>query len=142
MRVKLHRKRGVKVGKGVHIGPMVIIDDVYPNYVVIEDFVSIAGGNFILTHNKPLVHFKDYFEAFVAPVTIKKGAWIAINVVVLPGVTVGEYSVVASGSVVTKDVPPFTLVGGIPAKVLKEFDKEKVLARVEEYYGDTDEIRE
>ena len=55
-----------------------------------------------------------------APVHIKKGAWIGINVVILPGVTIGENSIVAAGSVVVKDVPPYTIVGGSPAKELKK----------------------
>ena len=122
IRVKLHRLRGVKIGKGVHIGALVTIDDVYPNFVIIEDGVSLAGQNFILTHNKPLEYHKHLSEAFLAPVRIKKNAWIAIGVIILPGITVGEGAIVASGSVVTKDVPPYTLVGGVPAKVLKEFE--------------------
>jgi len=122
LKVWLHRKRGVKIGKNVHIGPAVTIDDVYPNFVIIEDGVSIAGQNFILTHNKPLEYHKHLSEAFLGPVIIKKNAWIAINVVILPGVTIGEGAIVASGAVVSKDVPPNTLVGGIPAKVIKEFE--------------------
>jgi acetyltransferase-like isoleucine patch superfamily enzyme len=103
---------------------MVTIDDVYPNFVVIEDGVSVAGDNFILTHNKPLEYHKHLSEAFVAPVIIKKNAWVAINVTILPGVTIGEGSIVAAGSVVTKDIPPFVLAGGTPAKVIKEFKME------------------
>ena len=122
IRVRLHRMRGVKIGKNVHLGPLVTIDDVYPNFVIIEDGVSIAGQNFILTHNKPLEYHKHLSEAFLGPVIIKKNAWIAIGVIILPGVTIGEGSIVASGAVVSKDVPPHTLVGGIPAKVLKEFE--------------------
>jgi acetyltransferase-like isoleucine patch superfamily enzyme len=122
IRVRLHRMRGVKIGKNVHIGPLVTIDDVYPNFVIIEDGVSIAGQNFILTHNKPLEYHKHISEAFLSPVIIKKNVWIAIGVIILPGVTIGEGSIVASGAVVSKDVPPHTLVGGIPAKLLKHFE--------------------
>ena len=114
--------RGVKIGKNVHIGPLVTIDDVYPNFVIIEDGVSIAGQNFIITHNKPLEYHKHLSEAFLGPVVIRKNAWVAIGVIILPGVTIGEGAIVASGSVVNKDVPPNTLVGGVPAKILKEFD--------------------
>ena len=120
IRVKLHKLRGVKIGKEVMIGPDVVIDDLFPNYLIIEDGVSLAGWNVILTHSKPLVYHKNISEAFVAPVTIKKNAWIAIRTTILPGVTIGEGSIVAAGSVVTKDVPKNTLVGGIPAKVIKQ----------------------
>lgn len=56
-------------------------------------------------------------------VTIKDGTWIGANVVIVAGVTVGKNSVIAAGAVVTKDVPNFTIVGGNPAKVLKQYDK-------------------
>ena len=122
IRIWLHRKRGVKIGRNVHIGPAVTIDDVYPNFVIIEDGVSIAGQNFILTHNKPMEYHKNLSESFLGPVIIKRNAWLAINVVILPGVTIGEGAIVASGAIVSKDVPANTLVGGIPAKVIKEFE--------------------
>jgi acetyltransferase-like isoleucine patch superfamily enzyme len=122
LRVKLHRWRGVKIGKNVHIGTQVTIDDVYPNFVVIEDGVSLAGQNYILTHNKPLEYHKYISEAHLAPVFIRKNAWIAIGVTILPGVTVGEGAIVAAGSIVNKDIPPNTMAGGVPAKVIKEFE--------------------
>ena len=122
IRVRLHRMRGVKIGKNVHVGPKVTIDDVYPNFVLIENGVSLAGQIFILTHSKPLEYHKYLSESFLGPVIIKQNAWIAIGVIILPGVTIGEGAIVASGAVVTKDVPPNTMVGGIPAKVLKEFE--------------------
>jgi len=59
------------------------------------------------------------------PVHIKRGAWIALNVVILPGVTIGENAIVATGSVVMKDVEPYTLVGGSPAKFIKDIPKTK-----------------
>ena len=122
IRIRLHRMRGVKIGKNAHIGPMVTIDDVYPNFVVIEDGVSLAGQIYVLTHNKPLEYHKHLSEAFLGPVIIKKNAWIAIGVIILPGVTIGEGAIVASGAVVSRDVPPNTMVGGIPAKIIREFE--------------------
>ena len=52
-------------------------------------------------------------------VTVKKNAWLGMNVTICPGVTIGEYAVVAAGAVVTKDVPDYAVVGGVPAKVIK-----------------------
>lgn len=54
------------------------------------------------------------------PVTIEDDVWIGANAVILPGVTIGNHSVVAAGAVVTKDVPPHSLVAGVPAKVIKQ----------------------
>ncbi|HPS39693.1 MAG TPA: acyltransferase [Candidatus Cloacimonadota bacterium] len=123
VRVELQRMRGVRIGPDVHIGPMVTIDDVYPYFVSIGRGSSIAGQNFILTHTKPLEYHKDVSEAFVAPVVIGKNVWIAINVVILPGVTIGEGSIVASGSVVTKSIPPFVFAAGIPAQTKKDISQ-------------------
>jgi acetyltransferase-like isoleucine patch superfamily enzyme len=53
-------------------------------------------------------------------VTIEDDVWVGANAVILPGVTIGEHCVVAAGAVVTKDVPPHSLVAGVPAKVIKQ----------------------
>ena len=53
-------------------------------------------------------------------VTINDDVWIGANAVILPGVTIGTHSVVAAGAVVSKDVPPYTIVAGVPAKVIKQ----------------------
>lgn len=54
------------------------------------------------------------------PVTIEDDIWIGANAVILPGITIGQHSVVAAGAVVTKDVPPHSLVAGVPAKIIKQ----------------------
>lgn len=117
IRVKLQKMRGVQIARDVHIGPMVTIDDVYPYFVSIGRGSSIAGNNFILTHTKPLVYHSEVTDAFVAPVVIGRNVWVAINVTVLPGVRIGDGSIIASGSVVTKSIPPFVFAAGIPAEV-------------------------
>ena len=119
-RVRIHKWRGVNIGKRVFIGRRVTLDHSYPDYIFIGDDVSLAGNNFVLTHSNPYVHFKDTFDSFVAPVVIGKGAWISLGAMVLPGASVGEYSVIAAGAVVTKAIPEKVIAGGVPAKILKE----------------------
>ncbi len=120
VRIKLQRMRGVNIGPKVHMGPMVTIDDVYPYFVTIEEGASISGQCFIIAHSIPVHYFSDVTESYVAPVVIGRYAWLAINVVVFPGVTIGEGSIIASGSVVTKSIPPFVMAAGTPAVVKKD----------------------
>ncbi len=74
--------------------------------------------------------------SFVQPVYIEDHCWIGAHVLILPGVTIGEGSIVAMGSVVTKDVPKYSLVGGNPARVIKErnIKKYKELDKKERHY--------
>jgi maltose O-acetyltransferase len=67
-------------------------------------------------------------QVVVAPITIEDGAWLASNVTVLPGVTVGEGAIVAAGAVVTHDVPRSTLVAGVPARIVRELPDDGVPA--------------
>ena len=121
-RIRMHRWRGVNIGKNVFIGLKVTLDHSYPEYIYIGDNVSLAGNNFILTHSNPYKHFEKTFKSYIAPVVIKDNSWISIGVTVLPGVSVGNYSVVAAGSVVQKNIPDRVIAGGIPAKVIKNVE--------------------
>jgi len=119
-RIKIHRWRGVTIGKNSFIGRRVTLDHSYPEYIFIGDNISLAGNNFVLTHSNPYKHFEKTFDSFVAPVVIKNGAWISLGAMILPGVTVGENTVIAAGAVVTKDIPDNVIAGGVPAKVIKD----------------------
>ena len=91
--------------------------------VTIGSHVNLAQGITVtaLNHN-----FEDPNKRIdeqgisTTPVTIEDDVWIGANAVILPGVTIGNHSVVAAGAVVTKDVPPHSLVAGVPAKVIKQ----------------------
>ncbi len=120
LRVMCQRNRGVKIAKNVLIGLNVVIDSVFPEYVVIEEGVSLAGNNIVLAHSTPLEFHRDDWKAFVAPTRIKKNAVIFTGAIILPGVTVGEGAAVAPGAVVAKDVPPHCFAGGVPAKVIRK----------------------
>lgn len=120
LRVILHRARGVRIGRGVLLGSNVNIDNVYPNLITIGDGAALAGSNVLLAHSKPPEYFRGVVDSFAAPVIIEANAWIGIGAIILSGVTVGEGSVVSAGSVVTRDVPPHSLVAGNPSRRIKE----------------------
>ncbi|WP_052733567.1 DapH/DapD/GlmU-related protein [Methanosarcina sp. 1.H.T.1A.1] len=123
--VKLQRMRGVNIGKHVYLGPGVNLDDLYPELITIEDYVSIGMGTMIFAHSNPRCspYLKTkYYPKEVKPVTVKSGAWIAPGSIILAGTTIGENSVVAAGSVVMKNVEPSTVVVGCPAKVLRKLE--------------------
>ena len=126
LRVMLHRARGVKIGKNVLIGLNVTIDNIYPHLISIGDNVSLAGNILILAHSKPLLVHKEYFKSYTDPVIIENNVWITVGVIILAGVRIGEGSVIAAGSVVTRDIPPNSLAAGTPAKVIRTLQtKEK-----------------
>lgn len=108
--------KNIRIGKGVFINHACSMLDL--GGITIEDDVFIAPRVNITSEGHPLDP-KDRKSLECKPVLIKKGAWLGTNVTILPGVTVGENSIVAAGAVVSKDVPDNVLVGGIPAKVIK-----------------------
>lgn len=113
--VLLHRLRGVNIGKDVHIGPGVFIDDVYPCLVSIGDRSGFAGDNFILTHSKPRVFYSKVSLSYRAPVIIEEDVMVTVGVKILPGVRIGRGSIISAGSVVSKSIPPFVVAAGNPA---------------------------
>lgn len=106
--------RRITIGQRSVINRGVVLDGRFP--LTIGDNVSISIGSVILTLEHDL-HAAD-FRAVGAPVTIGDRVFIGTRAVVLPGVSVGEGAAVAAGSVVTKDVDPYTIVGGVPAKAI------------------------
>lgn len=111
---------GLRIGRECFLGDECLLD--LAEAVVLEDQVTLAERVLILTHTN--VGYADHplqalFPASAAPVSVKRGSFLGANVTVLPGVTVGERAFVAAGSVVNADVPPASLVAGVPARVVR-----------------------
>lgn len=113
-----YRLRGTKMGRNVYIGSMVFLEEYYSNLITIENDVQIAPGVRVATHDSSTHCIDPKSPIEINAVTIKKNAYIGIGAIILPGVTIGEYSIVAAGAVVAKDVPPRTIVAGVPARVI------------------------
>ncbi|MFV0537830.1 MAG: sugar O-acetyltransferase [Dysgonomonas sp.] len=105
-----------KIGKNVFINFNCTLLDL--GGITIDDDVLIAPNVSLLSEGHP-VSPEDRHSLIPKPIHIKKNAWIGAGAIILQGVTVGENAVVSAGAVVSKDVPDNTVVGGIPAKVIK-----------------------
>ena len=125
IRAKLWRSMGCHIGKNVLIGHSVAMDYGNADLIYVEDKVIITNCCIILCHRRDM---KDYCKGddsyelpyVYKPVHLKKGCQIGMGSIVMPGVTVGEGAIVGARSVVTKDVPAWTIAVGSPAKVVKE----------------------
>lgn len=120
-----HQKgpKAIKIGKDCFIGDETLID-LY-NSVVLEDQVTIAQRVNVLTHmNVGYKHhpLQKHFPRISKQVVFKFGSVVGAGSTILPGVTIGEKSFVAAGSVVTKNVPAQSLVGGVPAKIIRKIN--------------------
>ena len=116
---------GLEVADECFLGDECLLD--LAEGIRLEKQVTLAERVLVLTHTN--VGYADHplqahFPAMAAPVVVEAGAFLGANVTVLPGVRVGGRSFVAAGSVVTEDVPPATLVGGVPARVLRSIGEE------------------
>lgn len=86
---------------------------------------ALIGHNVVLATINHDLNPKENRKNHYAPIKIGTHVWIGSNATILPGVTIGDYAVVAAGAVVTRDVPAMTVVGGVPAKVLKVIQEEE-----------------
>lgn len=112
----------VNFGKFISLGKNVFINHACSfldmGGIIIEDNVQIGPKVNLITENHS-VDPADRKALLAKPVIIRKNAWVGAGATILPGVTVGENSIVAAGAVVNKNVPNNTIVGGVPAVVLK-----------------------
>lgn len=106
----------IKIGKNVFVNHACTFMD--RGGIILEDEVLIGPKVNLITTNHP-IHPSERRATISHPIVIKKRAWIGAAATIMPGVTIGENSIVAAGAVVTKDVPANTIVGGVPAKLIK-----------------------
>ena len=126
----------VFIGNYTYIGGSNIIS---AKKIFIGDNVIISWGCYIVDHNSHAISFekrsvdvsnwgrgiKDWDHVLKKPIVINNKAWIGFNAIILKGVTIGEGAIIGAGSVVTKDVPPYTIVAGNPARIIRELREDE-----------------
>lgn len=115
-RAEFYRPEGIVVGEHCTIGDSAFLDG--RDTIVLGDAVNLSSHVSIYTRQHD-VDGPDFAETG-GPVRIGSHAWLGSHCIVLPGVTIGEGAVVGAGSVVTKDVAPYTMVAGAPARFVRE----------------------
>lgn len=109
--------RFIQLGKNVFINHGCSFLDM--GGITLEDRVLIGPKVCLITENHPLDP-SDRRSLIAKPIVVRENAWIGAGAIILPGVTIGKNAVVAAGAVVSKDVPDNTVVGGVPARILKD----------------------
>ena len=118
------RGLGCKVGRNVHIGHQVRLDFGNSERIHVGDDVVISNGVTILCHKRDVSGYQQGDKATQLPfiycdVRLESGCQIGINATILPGVRIGQGAIIGSCSLVTKDIPDWSIAVGVPAKVIK-----------------------
>jgi len=120
MPVVVYQPECIELGSQIDVGEFVVLRG--GGGVTIGDRVLIAAGAAIVSEGHP-VDLPRWRQVESKAVRIGNDVWIGTHAIILPGVTVGDGSIVAAGAVVTSDVPPYTVVAGIPARVVREINR-------------------
>lgn len=124
LRIRLLRMCGYEIGDSVYIGEdFIIIDDLDETQLrlAIGDRASISPRVTFVMHTQPNEsRIVPYVNSHTGSIVIESDAWIGTGAVILPNVTIGEGAVVGANSVVTRSVAPYTVVGGVPARKIKD----------------------
>lgn len=124
IRILFFKLCGYSIGKNVFIGEdLIIADDIHDKNVIIKDRVAISPRVTLITSSFPnFSRIRPYVNESNGVIEIEADAWIGAGAIILPNVKIGEGAVVGAGSVITKDVPSYTVVAGVPAKVIKKLE--------------------
>ena len=116
-------------GKNIHVGKHVFLNmgcKFQDQGGIFIGDGTLIGHNVVLATLNHAMSPRDRGSMIPAPIHIGRNVWIGSNATILPGVTIGDGAVVAAGAVVAKDVPENTIVGGVPAKVIRQLSKEEL----------------
>ena len=116
-------------GKNIHIGKHVFINmgcKFQDQGGIFIGDGALIGHNVVLATLNHAMSPHDRGTMIPAPIHIGKNVWIGSNATILPGVTIGDGAIVAAGAVVTRDVPENTIVGGVPARIMRHLSKEEL----------------
>ena len=114
--------KNIKVGENVFINACCHFQD--HGGVVIEDNCQIGHNVVFATLNHGIAP-EDRYNTYPAPIVLGKNVWVGANSTILQGVTIGDNAIIGAGAVVTKDVRANTIVGGVPARVIKRIDNSR-----------------
>lgn len=120
---------GYKIGKDVYLGSSLVISDIAKrkNNITIQDRVSFGPNVTLITDSSPNnSKLIKLFPLISGSILIEEDVWLGAGVIVLPNIVIGKCSVIAAGAVVNKNIPPYSIVAGVPAKVLKKIEKNEL----------------
>ena len=126
----LLQRLGCKIGKNVFIGDHVRIDAGHAELIYIDDYAHITGGCRLLCHQRDLRGYRVGDNAAtlkyrLGEIHIGKGVMVGMESMIMPGVSIGDGAIVGAGSLVSKDIPAWTIATGCPARVVKEIEERK-----------------
>jgi acetyltransferase-like isoleucine patch superfamily enzyme len=106
------------MGRDSHIALWSRLDPMLPDLIEFEDDSGVGVGCTLITHS--IIDTGQGMTFYYGPIKLCKGSRVGANSVIMPGVTIGEGAIVAAGALVTEDVPEWTIVGGTPARIIRQ----------------------
>lgn len=131
LRPILIRKMGCHVGENTFFGDYVRMDTSYANMIYIGDYTHITSGCRLLCHQRDLTGYCVGDNAAdlgyrIGEIHIGKGVMVGMETLIMPGVTIGDGAIIGAGSIVTKDIPAWTIATGRPARVVKSIPEHEI----------------
>ncbi len=131
LRPILIRKMGCHVGKNTFFGDYVRMDTSYADMIYIGDYTHITSGCRLLCHQRDLTGYCVGDNAAelgyrTGEIHIGKGVMVGMETLIMPGVTIGDGAIIGAGSIVTRDIPAWTIATGRPARVVKQIPERKI----------------